>query len=103
MRHRAPITIQRSRTTWAAMEVSAPIVTSSPMMAKGPIVTPSASFAVGCTMARGSTWSVTACAPLEYCLLRRLVTQLQPLEPCLQMPDRVHARLAHADGSPLGA
>src|SRR5262249_58722447 len=97
MRHRAPTTVQRSSTTCAAIEVSAPIVTSSPMMAKGPILTPSASFAVGCTMARGSTWTVTACAPLEDCPLRTLVTQLQPPEPYLQTPDRVRARLAHAD------
>src|SRR5437773_4020354 len=93
MRHRAPMVVQRSITVWAPIEVASPMVTSSPMIAKGPILTPSASFAVGCTTARGSMETITVFAPLEEYPPKTLGVQLRQPGPLRQTPARVHARV----------
>src|SRR5256885_16746239 len=93
MRHRAPMVVQRSITVWAPIEVDTPMVTSSPMIAKGPILTPSASFAVGCTMARGSTETVTVFSPLEDYPPKTLGAQLRQPGPPRQTRARVYARV----------
>src|SRR5687767_4496197 len=84
--------VQRSITACGPMVVRSPRRTSSPITANGPTTTPSASFAVGCTIARGSIWIVTSgILPGAY-QQERLAIALQRPTPCPQTLPLVHAR-----------